>query len=252
MASTLQLALPNDRFRLEEINMPEDLAATLAGRTVAVEVLPEEPPATRRIDLNDPPAGLPILIDPEGAAWNDYWPIRVLYTDAGGRAWRLPRHWLSDGVSPVIAASRYEVTQELSWFEILHPPTWWDLCDINISDKAASEGARGIAEIEVSVAPGEITKAFWKDPFGKVWRIPHDWRRRRVKLPDCEGLLRNNLPQDIADEFGGRIVAVNYHPGSLCCLRDGYRVRDVRGGRWLVRVADCLVVGFGDESERYA
>ena len=119
MASTLQLALPNEKFRLEEINVPEDLAAALAGRTVAVEVLPEEPPMTRRLDLHNLPKGLPILIDPEGAAWNDYWPIRVLYRDAGGRAWRLPRHWLSEGVSPVVEASRYEVTQELSWFESL-------------------------------------------------------------------------------------------------------------------------------------
>jgi hypothetical protein len=108
-----------------------------------------------------------------------------------------------------------------------------------------------VAKIEASVAPVEIARAFWKDPFGKVWRIPHDWRRRRIRLPDCDGLLRNNLPRDMAQEFGGRIVAVNYHPGSLCCLRDGYRVRDGRGGRWPVRAADCVVVGFGDEGERY-
>ena len=104
----------------------------------------------------------------------------------------------------------------------------------------------------VSVAPGEIPKVFWKGPSGKAWRIPHDWRRRRIRLPTCEGLLENNLPQDIAEEFGGRIVAVNYHPGSLCCLHDGYRVRDGRGGKWPVRAADCVVVGFGDETERHA
>jgi hypothetical protein len=150
----------------------------------------------------------------------------------------------------LIEASRYEVTEETAWLEILHPPTWWDLCDINVSDESASECARGIAEIEVRVAPGEVTKVFWTDSRGKVWRIPHDWRRRRIKLPDCEGLLRNNLPDDIAREFAGRIVAVNYHPGSLCCLRDGYRVRDGLGGRWPVNAADCVVVGFGDESER--
>ena len=246
-----ELTLPSDRFRLEEINMPEELSAKLAGKTVRVEFLPEEPAMTRRFDLDDIPRGMPMLLDRDGVAWNDYWPARVLYTDEEDRTWRLPRHWLSGGVSPVIEASRYEVTQELSWLEILHPPTWWDLCDINISDKAASEGARGIAKIEVSVAPGEIARAFWKDPFGKVWRIPHDWRRRRSRLPDCEGLLRKNLPEDIAQEFGDRIVAVNYHPGSRCCLRDGYRVRDGRGGRWPVRAADCVVVGFGDEGERY-
>lgn len=58
------------------------------------------------------------------------------------------------------------------------------------------------------------------------------------------------MPDYTAQEFGEKIVAVNYHLGSLCCLRDGYRVRDGQGGRWPVRAGDCLVVGFGDESER--
>jgi hypothetical protein len=40
MTSTHQIALP-ERFRLEEINMPVELASALAGRTVDVEVLPE-------------------------------------------------------------------------------------------------------------------------------------------------------------------------------------------------------------------
>ena len=71
-------------------------------------------------------------------------------------------------------------------------------------------------------------------------------------LPDCGGLLRNGLPLDIAEELGGRIVAVNHHPGSLCCLSGGYRVSDGRGGERPVRAADCVVVGFGDEAERYA
>ena len=124
--------------------------------------------------------------------------------------------------------------------------------DINIQDVPAADEERGAACIEVSVAPGEIPKAFWRGPSGKAWRIPHDWRRRRIRLPDCEGLLRNGLPLDVAEEFGGRIVAVNYHPGSLCCLSDGYRVRDGKGGKWPVKAADCVVVGFGDETERFA
>ncbi len=194
---------------------------------------------------------LPILIDEDGVAWNAYSPARVLYTDTGGRVWRLPRHWLSGGASPVIETSQYEVTHELCWLEVWCPPTFWDLSDINIPDSAASAVGEGIW-IQVSVVPGEIPKVCWKDPSGKVWRIPHDWRRRRIKLPDCEGLLRNNLPEDIAEEFGSRIVAVNYHPGSLCCLSNGYRVRDGRGERWPVKAADCVVVGFGDEAERCA
>jgi hypothetical protein len=251
MTSMQQLTLPNEKFRLEEINMPEKLAANLAGQTVAVEVLPEVPPQALRFDLNNPPVGLPIVIDEDGMAWNDHWPARVLYTDAGGRIWRLPRHWLFGGVSPVIEASRYEIAHAASWLERWCLPAWWDMCDINIPEEAAAED-EGIAGIKVNVAPGEVARAYWKEMSGKVWRIPHDWRRRRIKLPDCDGLLRNDFPGDIAEEFGGRIVTVNYHPGALCCLDDGYRVRDGRGEKWPVRAADCVAVGFGDETERYA
>ncbi len=252
MAQTRQFTLPAEKFRLEEINMPEELAASLAGRTVPVEVLPEVPSRTLRIDLDNPPAvGVSVLVDDDGTAWNDDWPARVLYADTDGREWRLPRHWLSDGVSPVIPASRYLVAESSRWTETWVPPTLWDLGDINIQDVPGEDGGMGPPEIEVRVSPGEIPKVFWKGPSGRTWRIPHDWRRRRIKLPDKEDLLRNNLPQDIAEEFGGRIVAVNYHPGSLCCLSDAYRVRDGQGGKWPVKVADCMVVGFGDEAERF-
>jgi hypothetical protein len=252
MPATQQFTLPHDKFRLEEINMPDELAASLAGQTVTADVFPEEPPMARRIDLNDLPDGLPALVDKDCVAWNDYWPVRVLCTDSGGRIWRLPRHWLSDGVSAVIEASRYAVTQESRWLESWCPPTWWDLWDINIEEAPAAVGKQAAAGIKVSVASGEIPKAFWKGPSGKAWRIPHDWRRRRIKLPGGEGLLRNHFPRYLAREFGGRIVTVNYHPGSLCCLPDGYRVRDEAGEKRPVRAADCVVVGFGDETERYA
>jgi hypothetical protein len=228
--------------------MPEKLASALAGRAVDVEVHPEVPAGTLRLD----PGGLPFLIGEDGAAWNGHWPARVLYADADRRTWRLPRHWLTERASPVIEASPYEVMHQSRWHESWRPPTWWDLWDVNIRDMPAEEGERGAGDIEVSVAPGEIPKAFWRGPSGKAWRVPHDWRRRRVRLPDRGDLLRNNWPQDMAEEFGGRIVAVNCHPGSLCCVRDGYRVRDGRGGGWPVRAADCVVVGFGDETERYA
>jgi len=108
---------------LEEINLPEDLAAALAGKTIPVDVLPEVPPMALRLDLDHPPVGLPMLIDEDGLAWNDHWPVRVLYTDLDGTVWRLPRHWLSGGVCPVIAASRYEVAHESRWLERWCPPT---------------------------------------------------------------------------------------------------------------------------------
>ena len=83
-----------------------------------------------------------------------------------------------------------------------------------------AEDEQAAADIKVSVARGEIPKAFWKGPSGKAWRIPHDWRRRRIKLPDYEGLLWNRFPRYLVKEFGGPIVTVNYDPGSLCCLHD--------------------------------
>ena len=97
--------------------MPEELASALAGQAVDVEALPEAPAGTLRLDINDLPDGLPFLIGDDGTLWNGYWPKRVLYTDAGGRTWRLPRHWLTAAVSPVIDASRYEVTHESTWLE---------------------------------------------------------------------------------------------------------------------------------------
>lgn len=253
MATMQQLALPNDKFRLEEINMPEELAAGLAGQTVTVDVFPEEAPGLRlHRDPNDLPGGVPMLIDMDHVGLIDVWPVRVLYTDSDGRVWRVPRHWLCYGVSPVIDASRSAITQESSWLESWCPPTWWDLWDLNIEEAPAAVDEQGAADIKVSVAPGEIPKAFWKGPSGKEWRIPHDWRRRRIKLPDCDGLLRNGFRQYRAKELGGRIVTVNYHPGALCCLHDGYRVKDRRGKKWPVRAADCVVVGFGDKTKRHA
>ena len=115
MTSTQQLALPSEKFRLEEINIPEELAAILAGQTVAVDVFPEGPPMALRRHRNDPPDGPPILIVEGSVEWWDPWPVRILYTDDDGRIWRVPRHWLSGGVSPVIEASRYAITQESSW-----------------------------------------------------------------------------------------------------------------------------------------
>ena len=252
MTPTCRIVLPSERFRLEEINMPGERASALAGQTVDAEVHPEVPAGTLRLNLNALPDGLPFLVGDDGILWNAYWPARVLYTDASGRVWRLPRHWLTERVSPVIDASRYNVTHELSWLESWCPPTLWDLWDVNIQDVSAEDEEPGAACVEVSVAPGEIPKVLWKGPSGKAWRIPHDWRRRRIRLPNCEGLLRNGLAPDVAEEFGGKIVAVNYHPGSLCCLSGGYRLRDGRGGKWPVRAADCVVVGFGNETERYA
>ena len=75
-----QLRLPDEAFRLEEANLPAELALSLAGRMLMVEVLPEEPPASRQVEPDD----FPLLIDPDGNYWNDYRPVRVLYRDSKG------------------------------------------------------------------------------------------------------------------------------------------------------------------------
>jgi hypothetical protein len=117
MTSTCKIILPDEKFRLEEINMPEELASALAGQAVEVEVHPEAEAGTLRLDLNDLPDGLPFLVGDDDILWNGYWPARVLYTGADSRVCRLPRHWLSGGVLPVIEPSRYKVTHESTWLE---------------------------------------------------------------------------------------------------------------------------------------
>ena len=193
-----------------------------------------------------------VYIDGHGRAWNDHRAERVLYRDSGDRIWRLPRHWLSDGVSPVIEASRCAITQESSWLESWCSPTWWDLWDINIQERPTANSDQGAAGIEVSVAPGEIPKAFWNGPSGKAWRIPHDWRRRRIKLPDCAGLLRNGFRHGRAGSSAAESSpSTTIRAPSAACTTDTV-VDDEWGAKWPVRAADCVVVGFGDEAERYA
>jgi hypothetical protein len=185
MGSVRRIALPSEKFRLEEINMPEELASALAGQAVDIVVFPEAPAGTRLLDPDGLPDGLPFLFGGDGTAWNGCWPARLLYTDASGRTWRLPRHWLTEGVSPVIDASRYKVTHKMTWLEGWCPPTWWDLWDINIRDAPDIDEERGAACVEVSVAPGEIPTVLWRSPSGKAWRVPHDWRRRRETQLPC-------------------------------------------------------------------
>src|ERR1700691_1424344 len=85
------LTLPSSALLLEEANLPADLAQFLAGRSVSVQVLPEEPPCTRPAE----PDESEFFIDKNSSHWNAYRPTQVLFTSAGGRSWRLPRSWLA-------------------------------------------------------------------------------------------------------------------------------------------------------------
>ncbi len=77
-----RIRLPNETYRLEEVNLSQDLAQQLAGQMVEVEVVPEELPGTRRVvEITDSPA----LIARDGTVWNDYQPTRLSFQDKEGR-----------------------------------------------------------------------------------------------------------------------------------------------------------------------
>ena len=98
MEPSHDVTLPKSVSLLEEANLPTILAESIVGRSVPVEVLPEESPATRRVE----PDEVPLLIDPDGKYWNDFRPVRVHFTDETGHAWRLPRRRLVGASSSAI------------------------------------------------------------------------------------------------------------------------------------------------------
>jgi hypothetical protein len=244
------LFLPDGAYRLEEINLPAAMAASLAGKQVTVRAFPEEDAFTRRIDPKTESSG---WVDPEGNYWNDYQPLRVLFTDLTGKGWRLPRWWLDrSSVDAQLIETMHSTTGEATWKEKIHMPSEWDLEDINIDLIHARKTGGKIAAVEVHVAPGEPVLVSWCDDSHLVWRIPADWRRRRIRLPSYDVLVLQDVPPEVAQEYAGTTVSVNYHPGSLCCLPEQYRFRDKEGYRWPVFKRDCLVLGYGDEEYHIA
>ena len=241
--SSISFFAPEERCLLEEANLPGSLIDRIGGQYIPVETHPEEAAATRRVEPND----FPLLIDPKGNYWNDYRPIRVLYTDGQGQVWRFPRRWLPmlQPVTEPCLESIETVWQEASFSETLNLPTEWDLWEVNIPWSECRKAVRKAAEVEVRIRPGKPATVSWRDSAGNLWRIPHDWRRRFVKLPERDVLVSQQIPAEVAERYAEKIVGVNYHPGSLCCLPDRYRFRDSSGNRWPVRILDCSVVGYG-------
>ena len=249
----MTIELPINPMQLEEANFPADLATSLAGQPVGIQIMPEELPATRRIDPNREPKEWSCLIAPDGTIWNDYQPLRISFTDLMGEVWMLPRHWLE---SPVTSHgpepdSSYSVGQPVEFSEQMNLPSYWDLLEVNIPKPEAGSIAGRRVTVLVRLVPGEPVKLVWKDSQGVEWRIPHTWRRRRVRLPDREKLLGQGVPEDIAQDFANRIVSVNYHPGSLCCLPTQYRFRDEMSHRYPVYIKDCVLLGYGDAEEHF-
>jgi hypothetical protein len=244
----LALKLPSDPTLLEEVNLPSTLATSLAGQTVAVRVLPEEEPGTRRVD---PSVESSAMIDPPGAYGNAFQPVRVLFTDPSGGVWRFPRRWLNP-VAPEPKIEDSPVFQPASWEEEVNLPSEWDLQELNIEPMLAHLIAGRVAIVEVRVSPDEPVKVLRRNASGGVWRIPRDWRRRRIQLPSRDVLVSQDIPPEVAEEFAGKIVSVNYHPASICCLPDAYRFRDREGNRWPVKINDVVLLGYGDGTEHVA
>ena len=248
-----ELLLPKEIFRLEEANLPTDLALSLAGKTVEVRIEPAEAAGTRHVERDDHPQ----LIYPDGSCWNDWRPLRAFFTDKDGHQWRFPRRWLPDWpVSSEASLAGFEdVANQFVFRETMNPPNEWDLWEINVpwgEVRPAYRRGAHVFEIEVHLSPREPAKVFWRSQKGALWRVPHDWRRRRVKLPEARVLVAQGIPDDVAEGYADKIVSVNYHPGSLCCLPEQYRFRDEAGNRWPVQIRDCILVGLGDAAEHVA
>jgi hypothetical protein len=245
---TREFRFPEELSLLEEINLPADLAPTLLGKTVTVDIAPEELEATRQVETTTPP----YLIAPDGTRWNCYTPIQVSFSDSQGRVWSIPRHWITGG-APVERHVCYNVTREHVFSELMIFPTSWDLAEINLPPRVCRiRGGQVALNLEVRISPNLPVSVHWTDGFGRHWRIPHRWRRRRIRLPQAEILTAQSVPPDVSEKFGGQIVTVNYHPGTLCCLPTQYRFRDGRDGPWPVRIEDCAIVGYGDTEEKLA
>ena len=231
VSSEVTVTLPDQLFRLEEANIPSRLARLLVGRTVSVR------PATRRFEFDDD-------WEPESELFTK---TPVLFANPeDGKVWRFPRRWFGRAISEPPLDASYSGSQAALWTERLHLPSPWDLWEINIDMSRAVIGACGQeATVKVCGTPGKPIKVSWQDPSGALWRIPHDWRRRRIRLPGSDVLLSNEIDSEVARGYAGDEVSVNYHPGSRCCLPDAYRFRDCFGRRWAVKMSDCVLLGYG-------
>jgi hypothetical protein len=243
-SETREFRFPDKLFRLEEINLPDELAASLLGKTIAVDIVPEEKAATRRVE----PDAYPQLIAPDGTLWNCYRPMQVSFRDPQGKIWRIPRHWITGNVS-VESHISYNVTREHVFSEFMVFPTSYDLAEINMPPRVCTmRGGQPHDDFEVRISPTHPVSVYWSG-YDCRWRIPQSWRQRRIRLPNAEILAAQDIPPDVSAKFGGQIVTVNYHPGTMCCLPTQYRFRDDLGGKWPVRIEDCVIVGYGDTEE---
>ena len=59
-------------------------------------------------------------------------------------------------------------------------------------------------------------------------------------------LVAEGVPTEVAESHAGKVVSVDYHPGSLCCMPEHFRFRDEEQNRWPVKIQDCVLLGYGN------
>jgi hypothetical protein len=218
------LVIPGTKYPLAEINLPQALVESLENEFLEVHLLPG----------------------------NQHRSKRAIF-EAGGRTWFLPRRYLEPVSLEPPLDQIYSVTREVIFPEDLLLPTDQDLLEQNFSEEAASRLALTRVTALVRLAPDSPAVLTVQDPGGNLWRIPHEWRRRRVLLPSSEILIAEEIPKSIAERLGGRVLPANFHPGSACCLSSYYRVFDEETGvKWHVPITACKVVGLGNALEHAA
>src|SRR5262249_22526398 len=133
------IRFPNSATLLEEVNLPPKVVRSVIGRTVTVEILPEENAMSRRVDVkNVGPDDSPFLIDDSGACWVDYRPVRVRFADEKCRIWRARRSG-ADRVPDGSFNLRLPLSHDTVFVETLILPTEWDLTDINLPRSLQAE-----------------------------------------------------------------------------------------------------------------
>ena len=102
--------------------------------------------------------------------------------------------------------------------------------------------------IEVEAHHKEVVRVFWTAPSGTRWRIPHDWRRRRIILPCYDVLREQGIPTDVAAEFSGKTsLLITIRVRLAACTAPGEKLTRRKGSsllRKILAIPYCLAAAF--------
>jgi hypothetical protein len=143
MTENCDLKLPDEPYRLEEANLPAAMVPSMAGRSVVVDVVPEEPMAkldSGSLASTKLQAG---YIDPDGNLWKGYRPTQIHLADSRGHVWHLARKWI--GGTDSGAHLPPSVPTDIVFSAKVNLPSEWDLLEIDLTkiDACRAGGRRG-------------------------------------------------------------------------------------------------------------